>query len=71
MTLAASPPSPLASIDTIIAGLADAGYIASRRIATALFMATHLQKPILVEGMAGVGKTELALSCGAQCWACR
>ncbi len=65
MTLAASPPSPLASIDTIITGLADAGYIASRRIATALFMATHLQKPILVEGMAGVGKTELALCSAA------
>ena len=38
------------------------GYIASRRIATALFMARNLQKPILVEGSAGVGKTELALS---------
>ena len=38
------------------------GYIASRRIATALYMAANLQKPILVEGSAGVGKTELALS---------
>ena len=54
--------SPLASVEAIIAGLADVGYIASRRIATALFMAEHLQKPILVEGVAGVGKTELALS---------
>ena len=61
MTVAATPQSPLISVDAIIAGLADVGYIASRRIATALFMATHLQKPILVEGMAGVGKTELAL----------
>jgi MoxR-like ATPase len=52
---------PLRSVDAIVEGLADAGYIASRRIATALFMASHLQKPILVEGMAGVGKTELAL----------
>ncbi|HWA63207.1 MAG TPA: MoxR family ATPase [Caulobacteraceae bacterium] len=52
---------PLASVDSIIEGLAGAGYIASRRIATALFMAAHLQKPILVEGVAGVGKTELAL----------
>ena len=65
MTLAARPPSPATSIDTIISGLADAGYIASRRIATALFMATHLHKPILVEGMAGVGKTELALCSAA------
>ena len=57
--------SPLASVDSIIEGLADVGYIASRRIATALFMAQHLQKPILVEGMAGVGKTELALCAAA------
>jgi MoxR-like ATPase len=53
--------SPLASVEAIIAGLADTGYIASRRIATSLFMAEHLCKPILVEGVAGVGKTELAV----------
>jgi MoxR-like ATPase len=57
--------SPLTSVDAIIEGLAGVGYIASRRIATALFMAEHLQKPVLVEGMAGVGKTELALSTAA------
>ena len=56
---------PLRSVDAIIEGLAGVGYIASRRIATALFMASHLQKPILVEGMAGVGKTELALCSAA------
>jgi MoxR-like ATPase len=55
--------NPLASVQTITEGLAEVGYIASRRIATAIFMATHLQKPVLVEGVAGVGKTELALSC--------
>ena len=67
MTLALAPAAtdPLASVETIISGLAEAGYIASRRIATALFMATHLQKPMLVEGTAGVGKTELAL-CAAR-----
>jgi MoxR-like ATPase len=54
--------SPLASVETIIEGLAQVGYIASRKIATALYMASHLQKPVLVEGSAGVGKTELALS---------
>ncbi len=52
----------LASVEAIIAGLATTGYIASRKIATALYMAQHLQKPVLVEGSAGVGKTELALS---------
>ena len=57
--------APLASVDDIIEGLAAVGYIASRRIATALYMAAHLQKPILVEGVAGVGKTELALSAAA------
>jgi len=54
--------SPLSSVEAIIAGLAGVGYIASRRIATALFMAEHLQKPVLVEGTAGVGKTELAIA---------
>jgi MoxR-like ATPase len=54
--------SPFASVDALVEGLGGVGYIASRRIATALYMAVHLQKPILVEGSAGVGKTELALS---------
>src|ERR1700689_1855973 len=54
--------APLSSVDAIPQGLAGVGYIASRRIATALLMANHLQKPILVEGQAGVGKTELAIA---------
>ena len=54
--------SPFSSVDALVEGLGGVGYIASRRIATALYMAAHLQKPILVEGSAGVGKTELALS---------
>lgn len=58
----AAAANPLASVDALIEGLASVGYIASRRIATALYMAVNLQKPILVEGSAGVGKTELALS---------
>ncbi len=59
---ARSPGDPFASVDALVEGLASVGYIASRRIATALYMAVNLQKPILVEGSAGVGKTELALS---------
>lgn len=51
-----------ASVDSIIEGLGGVGYIASRRIATAIFIARNLSKPILVEGSAGVGKTELAIS---------
>ncbi len=49
-------------IEPIIEGLGGSGYIASRRIATAIFVAQNLNKPILVEGSAGVGKTELAIS---------
>ena len=60
--LAPAAAGPLASVEALVEGLAGVGYIASRRIATALYMAAHLQKPILVEGVAGVGKTELALS---------
>ncbi len=48
------------AIDAVAAGLADAGYIATRQIATAVYLGRQLQKPILVEGPAGVGKTELA-----------
>ena len=57
--------SPLESIDAVDQGLTAAGYIANRQITTAIYMAHHLQKPILVEGPAGVGKTELAKSVAA------
>ncbi len=57
-----NPPETGDSVPAIIDGLGAVGYIASRQIATAIFVARHLQKPILVEGSAGVGKTELALS---------
>jgi MoxR-like ATPase len=50
------------SIDAVEKGLGANGYIPSRPIATAVYLAQHLQKPILVEGPAGVGKTELAKS---------
>lgn len=43
-------------------GLADVDYIASREIATSVYLGFNLEKPILVEGPAGVGKTELAKS---------
>src|SRR5690606_14437065 len=36
------------------------GYLPSREIATSVFLADRLEKPLLVEGPAGVGKTELA-----------
>ena len=55
-------PRLIRSIEEVDAGLGAAGYIASRQISTAIYIAHHLQKPILVEGPAGVGKTELAKS---------
>ncbi|MGH7041197.1 MAG: AAA family ATPase, partial [Acetobacteraceae bacterium] len=57
--------SPVTSIAAVEQGLAASGYIPSRQIATAVYLAHHLQKPILVEGPAGVGKTELAKSIAA------
>jgi MoxR-like ATPase len=49
-----------ASFDEAAQRLRAAGYLASREIATAVYLADHLEKPILVEGPAGVGKTDLA-----------
>lgn len=48
------------SIERIEDGFEALGYVCSRRIATTLYLASHLEKPVLIEGPAGVGKTELA-----------
>ncbi|MEU4249886.1 MoxR family ATPase [Amycolatopsis sp. NPDC026612] len=48
------------SVDDVSAQLAGAGYLASTAVATTVFLADQLGKPLLVEGPAGVGKTELA-----------
>jgi MoxR-like ATPase len=48
------------TVDDVTSALADYGYIADRQLATAVFVQTRLDKPLLVEGPAGVGKTELA-----------
>ena len=49
-----------ASIDDVATKLAATGYVADRTIATTVYLASALDRPILVEGPAGVGKTELA-----------
>jgi MoxR-like ATPase len=49
-----------ASVDQVSAKLAETGYLASTAVATTVFLADRLGKPLLVEGPAGVGKTELA-----------
>ena len=47
-------------VDDVLIRLGQAGYLADRATATTVFLADRLGKPLLVEGPAGVGKTELA-----------
>jgi len=49
-----------ASIDATLALLASGGYIAERKLATAVFLALRMGRPLFLEGEAGVGKTEIA-----------
>ena len=48
------------SVDTLKVSFEDHRYICSNQIATAVYLAFHLRKPVLIEGPPGVGKTELA-----------
>ena len=50
----------ISSIDDLQQQLQAAGYFADRRLATAAFLALRLQRPLLLEGEPGVGKTEMA-----------
>jgi len=52
--------STFVSIEDVIERFGQQNYICNRRIATVVYLASRLGKPILVEGPAGVGKTELA-----------
>src|SRR6266404_1525319 len=47
------------SVNDVITGFGTQKYICNKNIATVVYLGTTLQKPILVEGPAGVGKTEL------------
>ncbi|HBZ69116.1 MAG TPA: ATPase [Deltaproteobacteria bacterium] len=53
------------SIDNVQARLRECGYVCGKNIATVVFLAERLEKPVLVEGPAGVGKTELAKAVAA------
>ncbi|MFJ3136017.1 AAA family ATPase [Streptomyces sp. NPDC086843] len=55
------------SVDDVSARLAETGYLASPAVATTVFLAARLGKPLLVEGPAGVGKTELAKAVSRAC----
>ena len=48
------------SVDEVIAGLGGQKYLCNKNVATVVYLGTSLQKPLLVEKPAGVGKTELA-----------
>ena len=52
-------------IEDVQARLTEQRYVCDRRLATVVFLATRIGKPILVEGPAGVGKTELAKAVAA------
>jgi MoxR-like ATPase len=48
------------SVDDVAAALAEHGYLADEGLATSIFLAMALHRPLLLEGEAGVGKTEVA-----------
>jgi MoxR-like ATPase len=49
------------SIEAVVEQLASAHYIADRALATVIFLASRLEKPVFLEGEPGVGKTEVAI----------
>jgi MoxR-like ATPase len=55
----------IASIDDAARRLEQTGYLPSQQISTVAFLVDRLEKPVLVEGPAGVGKTELARALAA------
>ena len=55
------PPTPqIDSIDALMQGFESFGYIADSALATAIYLITRLHRPLLIEGHAGLGKTEAA-----------
>ncbi|HUY30444.1 MAG TPA: MoxR family ATPase [Acidimicrobiales bacterium] len=67
MSSTATPPvaARFASPAGVVDGLAAVGYLADEHIGTVVYLADRLAKPVLVEGPAGTGKTELAKSVAA------
>jgi MoxR-like ATPase len=59
---AEAQPGELTEIDEFIDGFGRLGYVADRALATAIYLLVRLPKPLLIEGHAGVGKTEVLAS---------
>ncbi|WP_375483447.1 AAA family ATPase [uncultured Jatrophihabitans sp.] len=59
---AATDGATFTSVEDVIDRFAEHGYLADQRLATTVFLQSRLDKPVLLEGPAGVGKTELAKS---------
>ena len=53
-------PEDVRDIDAVVRGFEASGYVLDRPLATAVYLALRLGKPLLIEGHAGVGKTEVA-----------
>ena len=61
----------LASVDALMQALRDEGYLPDRRLATAVFLALKLQRPLLLEGEARRGQDGLGAGIGpARCSGC-
>ena len=52
------------TVDDVLSGLAGVGYLADEGLATAVFLALSMKRPLLLEGEPGVGKTEVAKAIG-------
>ena len=62
---ASASDTPIDSIDSLMAGFGRHDYICDRRLATVAFLSLRMKRPLLLEGEAGVGKTELAKTLAA------
>jgi MoxR-like ATPase len=54
------PDKEITDVDALILGFERLGYVTDRSLATAIYLITRLRKPLLIEGHAGLGKTEVA-----------